>query len=95
MIKRCNFCLIFIYLISLSARGQIKGVVTDESNNAPIEYATIILKKGGEILDGTISKPDGSFLFLVIPKGCCLGKPYLSPDQEESKNRRKCSPTIK
>jgi outer membrane receptor protein involved in Fe transport len=52
----------------LSARGQIKGVVTDESNNAPIEYATIILKKGGEILDGTISKPDGSFLFLVIPK---------------------------
>ena len=68
MIKRCNFCLIFIYLISLSARGQIKGVVTDESNNAPIEYATIILKKGGEILDGTISKPDGSFLFLVIPK---------------------------
>jgi outer membrane receptor protein involved in Fe transport len=68
MIKKCNFCLIFIYLISLSARGQIKGVVTDESNNAPIEYATIILKKGGEILDGTISKPDGSFLFLVIPK---------------------------
>ena len=68
MIKRYNFCLIFIYLISLSARGQIKGVVTDESNNAPIEYATIILKKGGEILDGTISKPDGSFLFLVIPK---------------------------
>ncbi|MDG1966106.1 MAG: outer membrane beta-barrel family protein [Flavobacteriaceae bacterium] len=53
----------------MSARGQIKGVVTDESNNAPIEYATIILKKGGEILDGTISKPDGSFLFLVIPKG--------------------------
>jgi outer membrane receptor protein involved in Fe transport len=52
----------------LSARGQIKGVVTDESNNAPIEYATIILKKGGEILDGTISKPNGSFLFLVIPK---------------------------
>ena len=69
MIKRFNVCLILIYSISLSARGQIKGVVTDESNNAPIEYATIILKKGGEILDGTISKPDGSFLFLVIPKG--------------------------
>lgn len=68
MIKRCNVCLIFIYLISLSARGQIKGVVTDESNDAPIEYATIILKKGSEILDGTISKSDGSFLFLVIPK---------------------------
>ena len=31
----------------------------------------------------------------IIPRGCCLGNPYLSPVQDESINLRKCSPTIK
>jgi len=66
MIKKFSACLIFFYLISFSIRGQIIGVVTDESSNLPIEYATIILKKGSEILDGTISKPDGSFLLPAL-----------------------------
>ena len=31
----------------------------------------------------------------IVPTGCCLGKPYLSPIQFESKNLLKCSPIKK
>ena len=37
--------------------------------NVPIEYATIILKEDDEILEGTISKPDGSFILPISAKG--------------------------
>ena len=37
--------------------------------NAPIEYATIILKGDDKILEGTISKPDGSFILPISAIG--------------------------
>ena len=37
--------------------------------NAPIEYATIILKGDDKILEGTISKPDGSFILPISANG--------------------------
>ena len=37
--------------------------------NVPIEYATIILKGDDEILEGTISKPDGSFILPISAIG--------------------------
>ena len=37
--------------------------------NAPIEYATVILKGDDKILEGTISKPDGSFLLPISANG--------------------------
>ena len=37
--------------------------------NVPIEYATIILKGDDEILEGTISKPDGSFILPISANG--------------------------
>jgi len=40
----------------------------DSQNRAPIEYATIVIKKGTEVLDGTISKKDGSFEISINPK---------------------------
>ena len=40
----------------------------DSQNKAPIEYATIVIKKGTEVLDGTISKKDGSFEISINPK---------------------------
>ena len=40
-----------------------------QKTNSPIEYATIILKQSGKILEGTISKPDGSFLLPISVNG--------------------------
>ena len=37
--------------------------------NVPIEYATIILKGDDKILEGTISKPDGSFILPISANG--------------------------
>mgnify|MGYP002818281237 FL=1 len=37
--------------------------------NAPIEYATVILKGDDKILEGTISKPDGSFILPISANG--------------------------
>ena len=61
--------LIFVCLTSLCAQGQILGIVLDKNTNNPIEYATIILKQGGKILEGTISKPDGSFILTISANG--------------------------
>ena len=58
--------LIFFYFLSFNLQSQITGTVVDKANNIPIEYATIIIKEGNKILDGTISKPDGSFVFPKI-----------------------------
>ena len=61
--------LIFVCLTSLCAQGQISGIVLDKKTNSPIEYATIILKQSGKILEGTISNPDGSFLLPISVNG--------------------------
>ncbi|MBT3443749.1 MAG: TonB-dependent receptor, partial [Flavobacteriaceae bacterium] len=66
MCRKCIVRLILICLISFGAQGQISGIVLDKNSDTPIEYATIVLKQEGKILDGTISKPDGSFL---LPDG--------------------------
>ena len=68
MFRKSKILLIFICLISLCAQGQISGIVMDKNTNNSIEYATIVLKQDGQILEGTISKPDGSFL-LPISRG--------------------------
>ena len=57
--------MIFFFFISNNIFGQIKGVIVDSNTNAPVEYATIILKQGETILEGTISQPNGSFLLPV------------------------------
>ena len=67
--RKCNFKNIFIYLLSLIAQGQISGIVLDKNTNIPIEYATIAMKKDEKILEGTISKPDGSFLLPISFNG--------------------------
>ena len=43
-------------------------MITDHSSGTPIEYDIINLKKGNVVIEGTISKPDGSFL-LPISRG--------------------------
>ena len=55
-------------LLPLSIFGQITGIILDSQNKDPIEYATIIVMNGTEVLDGTISKQDGSFEINIIPK---------------------------
>ena len=67
--RKCDVNHIFIYLISFIVQGQISGTVLDKNTNIPIEYATIILKQDGKILEGTISKPDGSFLLPISANG--------------------------
>ena len=44
------------FVLSELAFGQIKGVVVDQQNETPIEYATIVLKSGDEVISGTISR---------------------------------------
>ncbi len=69
MCRTSAVILIFICLTSFCAQGQISGIVLDKNTNSPIEYATIILKQGDKILEGTISNPDGSFLLPISGNG--------------------------
>lgn len=62
MFKTNSLGLLFFSLISMNIHSQITGIVTDKNTQTPIEYATIILKQGDEVLEGTVSKPDGSFV---------------------------------
>ena len=66
---RTDYCFSLLScLFPLSVFGQITGIILDSQNKAPIEYATIIVMNGTEVLDGTISKQDGSFEINIIPK---------------------------
>ena len=65
MYRNCHIYMIFFFFISNNIFGQIKGVIVDSNTNAPVEYATIILKQGETILEGNISQPNGSFLLPV------------------------------
>ncbi len=59
---RTDYCFSLLScLFPLSIFGQISGIVLDSENKDPIEYATIIVMNGAKVLDGTISKQDGSF----------------------------------
>ena len=66
MLQKHHYFFILLCLLSQLFFGQISGFVLDSQNKAPIEYATIVIKKGTEVLDGTISKKDGSFDLISI-----------------------------
>jgi len=68
MLQKYHYFFILSFLLSQLFFGQISGFVLDSQNKAPIEYATIVIKKGTEVLDGTISKKDGSFEISINPK---------------------------
>ena len=66
---RIHYCFTLLScFFSLSVFGQITGTVLDSQTKLPIEYATIIITNGTKVLDGTISKKDGSFEISVSPK---------------------------
>ena len=66
---RIHYCFTLLScLFSLPVFGQITGTVLDSQTKVPIEYATIIITNGAKVLDGTISKRDGSFEISVSPK---------------------------
>ena len=56
------------FCIFPAAKGQISGKVFDNKTDVPIEYANILLKRQ-QILEGTISKIDGSFLLPDVDNG--------------------------
>ena len=68
MLQKHHYFFILLCLLSQLFFGQISGFVLDSQNKAPIEYATIVIKKGTEVLDGTISKKDGSFEISINPE---------------------------
>lgn len=68
MLQKHHYFFILLCFLSQLFFGQISGFVLDSQNKAPIEYATIVIKKGTEVLDGTISKKDGSFEISINPK---------------------------
>lgn len=49
----------------------IKGIVTDQQNNQPIEYATVAVLKGADssLIGGTVTKTDGSFEIAGVKPG--------------------------
>ncbi len=75
------FILILIFQVSFysSLKGQnkpqskptavISGKVYDQSTNAPLEYATITLisKKSGKVVTGTVADGKGSFVLANVP----------------------------
>ena len=69
IVRKCNVNHIFIFFVSFILNGQITGTVMNKYTNAPIEYATVILKGDDKILEGTISKPDGSFILPISANG--------------------------
>ena len=68
MLQKHHYFFILLCLLSQLFFGQISGFILDSQNRAPIEYATIVIKNGTEVLDGTISKKDGSFEISINPK---------------------------
>ncbi len=44
---------------------EIKGLITDSLSGTPMIYATVILRKGGKILNGTETDLDGRYSFYV------------------------------
>ena len=69
IVRKCNVNHIFIFFVSFILNGQITGTVMNKYTNVPIEYATVILKGDDKILEGTISKPDGSFILPISANG--------------------------
>jgi outer membrane receptor protein involved in Fe transport len=52
------------------ARGVIRGVIADSSNNEKVAYATVSIKiEGAANLRSALSKEDGSFIIEKIPNG--------------------------
>ena len=50
--------------------GKVSGIVMDEQFKEPIPYATVTVKDpSGEIVDGTVSALDGTFLLEKLPEG--------------------------
>lgn len=56
-------------LFTTNLLSQINGRVLDKNTLLPIEYASILLKQGPDIAEGTISNTDGSFLFTPTKSG--------------------------
>ena len=47
-------------------KGKISGILLDNDTNESIPYATIVLKKDGKEIDGTITDDEGKFKFVDI-----------------------------
>ncbi len=62
--NRIKFCLIALFLGSVmqivAAEYSVKGCVVDE-NNAPIDYATVVMLKEGKQVNGTTTDVGGCF----------------------------------
>lgn len=49
--------------------GVIKGVVKDSQTNEAIAYASVALKKGQEVITGTMTDDQGGFALTAVPYG--------------------------
>jgi iron complex outermembrane receptor protein len=61
--------LYFLVLATAVLQAQVTGTVIDQNTNLPIEYATITLELEEQILEGTVSAQNGSFLLPVSNSG--------------------------
>lgn len=53
--------------------GTVSGIVIDQQFKEPIPYATITVKnEAGEVVDGTVSSLEGTFLLEKLPEGTYL-----------------------
>jgi ferric enterobactin receptor len=71
-IKSFLFVLLFTLTRLANAQtGAIKGIITDEQNKQPVEYASIALLKSADssLVSGTVSKSNGVFEFDKVSPG--------------------------
>ncbi|TCK83649.1 TonB-dependent receptor domain-containing protein [Albibacterium bauzanense] len=67
--------LLFLIKVTLAQNSSIKGILKDQQDNQPIEYASVaLLKSDSTVIAGTITKSNGSFEFLKLQPGSYILK---------------------
>lgn len=58
------------FVISAQNTSSVSGQIIDKTNNQPLSFASILLKKqNGTALNGTITNEKGNFEFIEVPDG--------------------------
>lgn len=52
---------------NLNATGSISGKIVEKKNGSPIAYATVSIKDNGKVINGGITKENGSFIIDKLP----------------------------
>ena len=80
MLRSVITFILFLCATSLSAQGDFRGIIFDQSTNSPIIGATIIIKDTNK---GTTTDFDGNFILSNVSVGTTLVFSYLGYNSQE------------